>query len=129
MTLKALPNTSLSSGELKLYAFDEAEHTIGCVELFNYDPLNQRAAVGIVVATPLRNLGHGTAMLKELTHFCRNNTSLHQLYADIASLNQPSIRIFQHAGYQLCGTFRQWVIKDGQYFDTHRYQLLLDETH
>lgn len=126
MTLKAQQGDSLSSGKLTLYAFDEADHPVGCVELYNYDPINRRAAVGIVVSNEYRHRGNGSTMIQTLTDFCRQNTSLHQLYADIAANNTPSLHIFQKAGYAHCATLRDWVIRSDRFIDTHRYQLILE---
>lgn len=129
MQLKALHNASLSTGELKLYAYPDhmPDTPVGCIEIYNYDPINRRAAVGIVVSNEYRHQGHGRLIVQTLTDFCRQNTSLHQLYADIAVTNIPSIRIFQHAGYRHCATMRDWVMRADQYVDTLRYQLILDE--
>ena len=126
MTLKAQQGDSLSSGKLTLYAFDEADHPVGCVELYNYDPINRRAAVGIVVSNEYRHRGNGSTMIQTLTDFCRKNTSLHQLYADIAATNTPSLHIFQKAGYTHGATLRDWVIRSDRFIDTHRYQLILE---
>ena len=126
MILKAQQGDSLSSGKLTLYAFDETEHPVGCVELYNYDPINRRAAVGIVVSNEYRHKGFGSAMVQALTYFCRANTSLHQVYADIAATNAPSIHIFQKAGYQHCATLHDWVIRSDNFIDTLRYQLILE---
>jgi diamine N-acetyltransferase len=126
MILKALQGNSLSSGELKLYGFSEKDEPVGCIELYNYDPINRRAAVGIVISNEYRHRGYGQAMVSALTEFCQQNTSLHQLYADIAATNQPSIRIFSRAGYQHCATLRDWVIRANQFVDTYRYQLILE---
>ena len=41
LTLVAEEGASLSSGSLRLYALP-----YGCLDLYNYDPLNKRAAVG-----------------------------------------------------------------------------------
>ncbi len=153
LILKALPGEALSSGQLKLYAFAAFAPTlplsqgkrsasgtpgtalceggggsttpIGCVELYNYDPINRRAAVGIVVSNEYRHQGHGLAMLQSLTQFCQENTSLHQLFADIAATNQPSIHIFQKAGYTLCGTMHDWVFRADKFIDTLRFQLII----
>lgn len=125
MTLKALPDDSLSSGQLKLYAFD-GDEAVGCVELYNYDPVNRRAAVGIVVAAELRRHGYAAAMLAELVQFCQCSTPLHQLYADIAAPNIASIRLFERAGYTLCGTFAEWVTKGDAFIDTLRYQYIIE---
>ena len=126
LTLKALPGDSLSSGGLNLYAFTSQEEPVGCVELYNYDPVNRRAAVGIVVSNEYRHRGHGFAILQALTLFCRENTSLHQLYADIAATNETSIHIFQKTGYAHCATMRDWVLRADHFVDTLRYQLLLE---
>lgn len=128
MILKALQGDSLTSGELKLYGFSPNDDPVGCIELYNYDPINRRAAVGIVVSNEYRHRGYGQSMINALTDFCRQNTSLHQIYADIASTNLPSIRIFQRAGYQHCATLRDWVIRANQFVDTYRYQLILEGT-
>lgn len=126
ITLKALPETSLSSGELKLYAINESDVPVGCVELYNYDPVNRRAAVGIVVSNEYRHRGYGQAMISSLTEFCQQNTSLHQIYADIAATNAVSIRIFQQANYQHCATLKDWVTRGDNYVDTYRFQLILN---
>lgn len=126
MQLKAIPDTSLSSGELKLYAFSDNDLPLGCVELYNYDPVNRRAAVGLVVSNEHRHQGHGSAMIQQLTDFCLANTSLHQLYADIAATNLPSLHIFQKAGYAHCATLKDWVLRGDKYIDTLRYQLILE---
>lgn len=125
LTLKALPDTSLSSGQLKLYAFSNQEEPVGCVELYNYDPVNRRAAVGIVVSNEFRHRGFGFAILQELTRFCQDNTSLHQLYADIAATNDPSIHIFRKARYSHCATMHDWVVRADRFIDTLRFQLIL----
>lgn len=128
MQLKAQPSASLSSGELKLYAYPDnmPDTPVGCVELYNYDPINRRAAVGLVVSNEYRRQGYGTAMIQALTQFCLDSTSLHQVYADIAATNTPSIHIFQRAGYQHCATLRDWVVRSNHFIDTYRYQLILN---
>lgn len=125
MTLKAQQGTSLSSGGLTLYAFDSSDNAVGCVDLYNYDPVNLRAAVGIVVLEEYRRQGMGFQMLHELTAFCISNTRLHQLYADIAATNQGSLRLFEKAGYIQCGTMREWVLAGAHFVDTCRLQLIL----
>ena len=65
-------------------------------------------------------------MIQTLTLFCQQNTSLHQVYADIAATNIPSIHIFQRAGYQHCATLHDWVVRSNRFIDTFRYQLILD---
>lgn len=125
MTLKAPHNESLSAGTLRLYAFNDDDVPVGCVELYAYDPLNRRAAVGIVIAKEYRKQGYGKDALKALAAFCVNNTSLHQIYADISADNEVSLHLFLKAGYRQCGTLRQWVLRNNCYLDTYRLQYIL----
>lgn len=101
------------------------ENIVGCVDLYNYDPLNRRAAVGIMVAAEHRRQGYALAMLRELQALSTTNYQLHTLYADIAASNTASIALFAKAGYTQCGLFRQWLNVDGKYIDTIRLQKIL----
>ena len=119
--LVAEEGASLSSGNLRLYALP-----YGCVDLYNYDPLNRRAAVGIMVATEHRRQGYALAMLHALE--VQYSGIIHCLYADIAATNTASIALFAKAGYTECGHFHEWLCVDGRYIDTIRMQMLLKDT-
>ena len=118
ITLVAEQGASLSSGSLRLYALP-----YGCIDLYNYDPLNRRCAVGIMVATGHRRQGHALAMLQALADQYRS--TLHTLYADIAATNTASIDLFRKAGYTQCGHFKEWLLVNDQYIDSIRMQLIL----
>lgn len=118
LTLVAEQGASLSSGSLRLYALP-----YGCIDLYNYDPLNRRCAVGIMVATEHRRQGHALAMLQALADQYRS--MLHILYADIAATNTASIALFRKAGYTQCGHFKEWLLVNDQYIDSIRMQLIL----
>lgn len=129
--LMAEEGASLSSGSLRLYhllpsppgreAGGEAR-AVGCIDLYNYDPLNRRAAVGIMVATEHRRQGCGLAMLHALQELASTTYRLHTLYADIAAPNAASIALFRKAGYMECGRFKDWLSVDDRYIDTIRMQ-------
>lgn len=118
LTLVAEEGHSLSSGSLRLYALP-----YGCVDLYNYDPVNRKAAVGIVVATEYRHQGYALAMLEALADLYR--PTLHQLYADISADNTISIHLFAKAGFTECGHFKQWILSGNTFTDTIRMQLIL----
>ena len=140
LTLVAEEGASLSSGSLRLYALP-----YGCIDLYNYDPLNRRAAVGIMVATDYRRQGYALAMLRKLDNLFsrpageiqksndsqisglrrRRENTIHCLYADIAESNTASIALFGKAGYTECGHFKEWLNINGKYIDTIRMQKLL----
>ena len=118
LTLVAEEGTSLSSGSLRLYALP-----YGCVDLYNYDPVNHRAAVGIMVSTEYRRQGYGLAMLKELERMF--SSQIHCFYADIAASNAASLALFKKAGYVQCGHFKEWLEYDSHFIDNIRMQKIL----
>ena len=127
--LVAEEGASLSSGSMKLYALP-----YGCIDLYNYDPLNRRAAVGIMVATEYRRQGLALAMLKALEKLATSNYQIHTLFADIAAPNTASIALFQKAGYEECGHFKEWLLNTQPlshsatqplYIDTVRMQKII----
>ena len=120
ITLVAEEGASLSGGSLRLYALP-----YGCVDLYAYDPLNRRAAVGIMVATEYRRQGYALAMLHELHRLSITNFKLHTLYADITASNAASLALFRKAGYTQCGHFKEWLELDSHFIDNIRMQLIL----
>ena len=120
---------SLSSGSLRLYALP-----YGCIDLYNYDPLNRRCAVGIMVSKEYRRKGYALAMLHALEKLStgmpreldeRTHYQLHTLFADIAATNTASLALFAKAGYTECGHFRDWLLVNDNYVDSIRMQKIL----
>ena len=120
---------SLSSGSLRLYALP-----YGCIDLYNYDPLNRRCAVGIMVSKEYRRKGYALAMLYALEKLStgmpreldeRTHYQLHTLFADIAATNTASLALFAKAGYTECGHFRDWLLVNDNYVDSIRMQKIL----
>jgi diamine N-acetyltransferase len=139
ITLAAEEGATLSSGSLRLYAIPSApansslitHHSslppVGAIDLYNYDPLNHRAAVGIMVSKEYRRQGYALAMLRELEHssFITHHSTLHTLFADIAATNTASIALFKKAGYEQCGHFKEWLAVNDHYVDSIRMQKIL----
>lgn len=140
VSLMAEEGASLSSGSLRLYAMTAPSYLlpptsdlqpptsdlpVGCVDLYAYDPLNRRCAVGIAVAGEHRRQGYATAMLQALGALATDTYHLHTLYADIAATNSASVSLFRKAGYTECGHFRDWLAVGDGYVDTIRMQLTL----
>lgn len=124
LTLVAEEDASLSSGNLRLYA-RWGVSIVGAVDLYAYDPLNRRAAVGIMVATEHRRQGYGLAMLRALEELAVTNYRLHTLFADIAAPNTASIALFAKAGYSQCGLFHDWLLVGDRYVDSVRMQKII----
>lgn len=125
MTLQAVNKSIFVDGQLQLACVDDNQQVVGCIDLYNYDPINQRVEVGIVVEKSRRHQGQGTLILQELDRFCAEHFHIHQIYCDVLESNTVSCALFQKAGYTLCGTFSQWVLTQNGYQTVLRFQKIV----
>ncbi|GEM54826.1 GNAT family N-acetyltransferase [Flavobacterium branchiophilum NBRC 15030 = ATCC 35035] len=98
---------------------------IGLIDLFDYDPRNQRAGIGIVIKEQTHHqMGYGTEALGLLINYTFKKLHLKQLFANINPENLASITLFHKFGFQLIGTKKQWNLINGVYKDENLYQLI-----
>ena len=98
---------------------------VGVIDLYDYDPLNRRAGVGILIDPAHRTHGYATATLRLLCDYAKIHLGLHQLWAIINRANQPSLQLFSTAGFRSCGSLRSWIRIGESYSDALFYQRLL----
>jgi diamine N-acetyltransferase len=92
-----------------------AGKAIGCIDIFDFDPLHQRAGVGVLIAEEAdRGKGFASEALQLLIEYCRDTIHLHQLYCNITEGNESSKKLFTNLGFCICGTKKSWLReKDG----------------
>lgn len=83
---------------------------VGAVDMFEFDPQNLRAGVGIIVAPPYRKLGYAQDALQALERYVRDVLRMHQLWCSIGADNEASIALFRKAGYAECGRRKEWLL-------------------
>lgn len=94
----------------------EGSRSIGTIDLFDFDPNNLRAGIGILIAGEKdRRKGHASEALNLLTAYCFGTLNLHQLFCNITSDNKASINLFQQHDFEIIGNKKQWV-RDGLLF-------------
>ena len=91
--------------------------TVGSIDLFDFDPLNKRAGIGILIDAPARQKGFATEALKLLMDYCFGTLRLHQLFCNIEASNGDSIHLFTKAGFVACGHKNDWLLRDGKWTD------------
>jgi diamine N-acetyltransferase len=98
---------------------------IGLIDLFDFDPANQRAGVGIIVHTgAYRGQGAGKEALGLVIQYAFNTLQLHQLYANIHLGNVASTTLFTNFGFQLIGVKKDWNRRGNHFEDEALYQLV-----
>jgi diamine N-acetyltransferase len=91
--------------------------TIGIVDLFDFDPINKRAGVGIIIKENDQNKGYATTALEILFDYSNLKLGLHQLFCNIESDNATSIRLFEKKGFEIAGLKKDWNFKDSVWVD------------
>ena len=97
---------------------------IGCIDIFDFDPTNKKAGIGILIADEMQNKGYASDALQTLIKYCFNALQLHQLYCSILTDNEASLKLFTKYGFTICGTRKDWVIINNVWKDEHFLQLL-----
>ena len=85
--------------------------TIGCVDLFDFDPRNRRAALGMYIAPEHRGKGVGREALAQIEAYAFDFLHLRCLYAVIARNNAACSAIFEHAGYIPSSPLKNWTLE------------------
>lgn len=114
-----------STRQLRLIIVEiSSGNSIGCIDIFDFDPKNQRAGLGIVIGKNYRNSGFATEALQILLEYAFKTLNLHQLYCHITPDNTGSIRLFVKNGFRYIGTRKDWTFFEGKFYDEDCYQLV-----
>jgi diamine N-acetyltransferase len=102
-----------------------SNEAIGLIDLFDFDPSNNRAGIGIIINQPQhRENGIGSEALQLLINYSFTILQLNQLYANISTENEISKALFTKFGFQLIGVKKQWNKVNNEYKDEALYQLI-----
>ena len=101
--------------------------TIGYIDLYDFDPSNRRAGVGILVGdTSNRRKGHGLEALELLCDYSFKTLHLHQLFGNIHADNEASLRLFEAAGFRCSAELKDWALSNGAWMDVMILQKIND---
>jgi len=98
--------------------------TIGCIDLFDFDPINMRAGVGILIEKNNRGKGFASKALKNLIEYAFDVLNLHQLYCNITVENINSIELFKKFNFEIIGLKKQWRKTKDLWIDEYMLQLI-----
>lgn len=98
--------------------------TIGTIDLYDFDPRNSRAGIGVYISPAFRKQGKGHTALALCIKYAFETLSLHQLYCFIAENNSQSINLFEKSGFVRTGIHKDWLLVQNRFIDQFHYQLL-----
>ena len=121
-------NDIFASKQLRLmidwHSAETATKTVGTIDLFDFDPHNKRAGIGILIDESTRRKGFALEALNLLITYCFKTLNLHQLYCNIEESNLESISLFNKAGFTPCAVKKEWLQRDGIWTDELMFQLI-----
>lgn len=95
----------------------------GIIDLYDIDPVNSRAMVGIMVAPQWRSRGIATRALELVGEYCRDTLGLATIASEVASDNLPSIRLFGgKAAYRQVGERPSWYRRGERFVSALLFQ-------
>ncbi len=116
--------------QLRLVIVTHKNLVIGMIDVFDFNFLNKRAGIGILIKDiENRNQGFGAEALKLLTNYCFKHLNLHQLYCNISEDNIASINLFSNQGFLKIGLKKDWNLVNGKYKSEYLFQLINTNVH
>lgn len=121
-----LDNNNLGSQkQLRLMIDLNATHeSIGCIDIYDYDALNERAKIGILIDEKHRHQGYAAQALSLCLDYLFNDLMLHQVYCVVDETNVESQRLFEQQGFVRCGCRKDWIKTAEGFIDEWEYQLI-----
>jgi diamine N-acetyltransferase len=99
--------------------------TVGMIDLFDYDAINQKAGVGILIGNKnFRKKGVANIALEILINYSFSILNLHQLYCFISINNKTSIDLFLKNKFEMCGIVNDWILNANKWEKAGFFQLI-----
>ena len=109
--------------QLRLMIVEVATYkVVGTLDLFDFDPINSRASVGILIDKEFQGQGYGKMALNLVEDYCKKHISLNQLVATVSVENERSLALFRSLEYSEIGVMRWWLKRGNQYCDAILFQ-------
>ena len=98
--------------------------TIGTIDLFDFDPANKKAGIGILIESSERKKGNASLAVDLLLEYCFDILRLHQVYCNISSDNEASLNLFKKRNFEVCGLKKDWIRLKNKWVDEYILQLI-----
>lgn len=116
-------NDLISQKQLRLMIdLNVTKNPIGCIDIYDYDALNERAKIGILISKEFRHKGYAASALSLCLKYLFEVLMLHQVYCVIDETNTESQKLFESQGFVLCGQRKDWIKTPKGFIDELEYQ-------
>lgn len=113
--------------QLRLIIESVEGEAVGAVDLYDFDPQNLNAGIGILVYSEhQRGRGYASEALQMVERYAREHLHLHQLWCSVGAANQASIALFEGGGFERVGIKREWRRTECGYEDEIMFQKIIE---
>lgn len=102
------------AGQLRLIA-DLDGTPVGILDLFDISARHLRAETGIFILPDFRGKRLATESLQLVKKYAFTRLGLHQLTATVGKRNDPALKCFKNAGFNITGSRPDWLRKPSGY--------------
>lgn len=102
-------------------------HSIGLIDLVNFDPICAKAEVCIAILKKYRGLGLGFQALQQMEHYAKKQINLHSIYALVEATNTPSLHLFKKSDYKQVALLPEWIYAHENYQDVALFQKIFQK--
>ncbi len=96
--------------QLRMMVIEKENQTaVGTIDLYNFDPLHFRIAIGILIDTSFQRKNYASQAIECIEKYVFEHLKLHQIYAFVSVENGASIALFSQSRYEKTGILKDWI--------------------
>ncbi len=102
---------STPTSQLSTFTSQLSTKIVGCIDLFDFDARNRKAAIGMYIAPHARGNGVGKQAVQLLLDYAFGHLQLRMLYAIISVHNTPCSHIYEQMGFTASSVLQDWTLE------------------
>ena len=101
----------IEESQLSTFNSQLSTKIVGCIDLFDFDARNRKAAIGMYIAPHARGNGVGKQAVQLLLDYAFGHLQLRMLYAIISVHNTPCSHIYEQMGFTASSVLQDWTLE------------------
>ncbi len=124
--IRSSHNNLYQDMQLRMMVDNLEGKTVGCVDLYDFEPRTLKAGVSLLIDKAFRGKGYAYQTMLLLEHYAFDFLHMHQLYAYIPVSNKACISLFEKLDYKQSTVIKDWVLRGRSYDDVIVFQHIKD---
>ena len=101
----------IEDSQLSTFNSQLSTKIVGCIDLFDFDARNRKAAIGMYIAPEERGKGVGKQAVQLLEDYAFGFLHLRMIYAIISVHNTACSHIYEQMGYTPSSVLKDWTLE------------------